>query len=51
MDKTEKSKLQLLLIVFLLILTLPVFYLLVSRVLLPMVWDEPQFQGTEVQAE
>ena len=42
MEKPDKSKMQLLIIVLAMIMTLPLFYLLVSRVLLPLGWYEPQ---------
>ena len=42
MEKPDKSKMQLMIIVLAMIMTLPLFYLLVTHVLLPLEWHEPQ---------
>ena len=47
MNTSNKNVLPTLAILFLMILALPLLYLLVSRVLLPMAWNEPQFDGQE----
>lgn len=47
MDERKKTILQAIVIGFLLLLTLPLFYLLMSRVLLPLGWNEPQFEQEE----
>lgn len=43
MDEQKKNWIQVIVIVALLVMTLPLFYLLVSRVLLPLEWDESQW--------
>ncbi len=45
MKQQKNSRMQLIVIIAFLILTLPAFYLLVSRVLLPLEWNEPQFKS------
>lgn len=45
MKQPKNPRVQVFVIVALLILTLPLFYLLVSRVLLPLEWNEPQFSS------
>jgi len=45
MTEQKSSTIKMLMVVGVLILTLPLFYFLVAKVLLPLEWDEPQFQN------
>ncbi|MFK8083520.1 MAG: hypothetical protein AB8B97_24835 [Granulosicoccus sp.] len=51
MAQQKNNWVQVLVVVALLILTLPLIYMLVSRVLLPLEWDEPHLRdsGSESQ--
>lgn len=54
MEKPKKSMVPAIMTGAVLILLLPIIYLLVARVLLPMVWDEPHFNeapGSVVQPD
>ena len=51
MEKPDKSKMQLLIIVLAMIMTLPLFYLLVTHVLLPLEWHEPQITDAASSSE
>ena len=51
MTERKKNIVQALVIGVLLLFTLPLMYMLFSRVLLPLEWDEPQFEKTEEVAE
>ena len=51
MEKPDKSTMQLLIIALAMIMTLPLFYLLVTRVLLPLEWHEPQTRDAAGMSE
>ena len=51
MEKPDKSTMQLLIIALAMIMTLPLFYLLVTRVLLPLEWHEPQIRDAAGMSE
>ena len=44
MENPDKTKMPMLIMALVMIISLPLLYLLVSRVLLPLAWNEPQFQ-------
>lgn len=50
MEESKNQTVKVFVIIFLLILTLPLFYMLFARVLLPMAWDEPQFKQEQNQS-
>lgn len=51
MGQQKKTLVQVCVIAVLLILTLPFIYMLVSRVLLPMEWNEPQFKESRIEGQ
>ena len=51
MEKPDKSQMQILIIVVAMVMTLPLFYLLVTHVLLPLEWHEPQVTDAEDVSE
>ena len=51
MEKPDKSTMQLLIIALAMIMTLPLFYLLVTRVLLPLEWHESQTRDSAGMSE
>ena len=51
MTERKKAIVQTMVIGFLLVLTLPLFYLLFSRVLLPWAWKEDAFREEQQQQE
>ncbi len=51
MQQQKTSKIKVLTLIVLLALTLPLFYMLVSRVLLPLEWNEPQFNSIDADSE
>lgn len=44
MENPDKTKISMLIMALVMVISLPLLYLLVSRVLLPLAWNEPHFQ-------
>jgi hypothetical protein len=50
-EQQKSSITRLVIVIILLVLTLPITYMLFARVILPLVWDEQQFNETTIQPD